>query len=77
MLLPASQAEQIEWFKDFIRKGKPGGNGNCKPKLELAEQLKIEGVAPLNPDTFCFSDLIYDGVPRKGEAVHIDAWSSG
>lgn len=54
-------------------KRRPGGNGNCKPVITLEAQLKDTGVEALDPSTFRFNpDVVYDGIPRKGQANYID-----
>lgn len=72
----------FEWPKLPLDSSAPpkrarGGNGNNKPTVELEEQLRMEGVEPLNPATFRLnSTVVFDGIPKIGEAATIDAYTT-
>ena len=69
----------FEWkvLKEPFPKRKPGNlTGNNKPRCTLDEHLKLEGVEPLNAATFWWSDDVFVGVPRKGEAASLNAYVS-
>ena len=53
-------------------KKKRGGNGNNAPSKTLEEQLKDEGVHPLDPATFAWGKDVFNGVPKKGQAPSLN-----
>ena len=79
LLVPPSG---FEWPKEMDlgsqpAKRKRGGSGNNKPTMTLEQQLAAEGVEPLNSATFRFnSSVVFEGIPKKGEAVFIDAYTT-
>ena len=53
-------------------KRKRGGNGNNAPRITLEDQLKEEGVEPLNPATFRWGAGVFHGVALKGQAPSLN-----
>ena len=66
----------FEWQQGELPRGvkrKAGGNGNNKVLITLKEQLEKEGVEELNTATFRWDQEVFRGVPKKGEAVSLNA----
>eukprot|EP00966_Prymnesium_polylepis_P185196 4292281-Prymnesium_polylepis.1 len=59
-----------------LDKRRPGGNGNNKATCTLEEQLAAEGVEALDYANFRWGDLVFNGVPKKGEAARLNGHES-
>ena len=75
-LLDPTQDNGFQWPQPPAgvvgEKRKAGGNGNNAPLLTWEEQLTEEGVEPLDAATFRWGELVFMGVPKKGEAKRLN-----